>query len=76
MNGKFFATGGKTKTGKEATLPPSLGPNKDLVRKGKHSRIFIRASTGGRTREVLDHWQPYNIGKWMRAELGLQPGLD
>lgn len=36
---KFFATGGKTKTVKEATLPPSLGPNKDAVRKGKHSRF-------------------------------------
>ena len=31
---------------------------------------------GDRTREVLDNWQPYNIGKWMRAELGWPPGLD
>jgi len=28
------------------------------------------------TREVLDNWQPLNIGKWMRAELGWPPGLD
>ena len=27
VKGKFFATGGKTKTGKEATLPPLLGPS-------------------------------------------------
>ena len=26
VKGKFFATGGKTKTGKEATLPPFVGP--------------------------------------------------
>jgi len=38
--------------------------------------ILIGASTGGRTREVLDNWQPYNIDKWMRAELGWPPGLD
>ena len=38
--------------------------------------IFIGASTGGRTREVLDNWEPYKIGKWMRAELGWPPGLD
>ena len=38
--------------------------------------IVIGASTGGRTREVLDNWQPLNIGKWMRAELGWPPGLD
>ena len=36
---KFFATGGKTKTWKGATLPPSLGPNRDLVWKGKHSQF-------------------------------------
>ena len=39
VKGKSFATGGKTKTGKEATLPLFLSPNKDLVRKGKHSRF-------------------------------------
>ena len=38
--------------------------------------IVIGASTRGRTREVLDKWQPYNIGKWTRAELGWPPGLD
>ena len=39
VKGKSFATGGKTKTGKDATLPLSWGPNKDAVRKGKHSRF-------------------------------------
>ena len=39
VKGKSCATGGETKTGKEATLPPLLGPNQDLVRKGKHSRL-------------------------------------
>ena len=201
MKSQFVATGGKTNTGKEATLPFFLGPYKDLVKKGTHSRfarhlqrvagskvlaeliiligsvvlyflrqafcggshpaeengdevqrniqrlelkikaaeaklqykkaqriegnvqrcvflqnditheeqqllrdlasgtmlqnlnhavarfghgtlrmpgrsILIGASTGGRTREVLDNWQPYNIDKWMRAELGWAPGLD
>ena len=38
--------------------------------------FLIGASTGGRTREVLDNWQPLNIGKWMRAQLGWPPGLD
>ena len=32
VKSKFFATGGKTKTGKEATLPPSLGPNKGSIK--------------------------------------------
>ena len=41
MKGKSFATGGKTKTGKEATLPLSWGHNKDAVRKGKHSRFAM-----------------------------------
>ena len=107
VNGKSCATGGETKTGKEATLPPLLGPNQDLVWKGTHSRFawhlqrvagstvlaelilltgsvkidFLRhAFYGGshrsRTPEVLDNWQPYNICKWMRAQLGRSPGLD
>ena len=29
--------------------------------------IFIGASPGGRTREVLDNWQPTNIERWMRG---------
>ena len=29
--------------------------------------ILIGASTGGRTREVLDNWQPPNIDRWMRG---------
>ena len=39
VKSKSFATGGKTKTGKEATLPPLLGPNQDLFGKGKHFRF-------------------------------------
>ena len=39
VKGTSCATGCETKTGKDATLPPLLGPNQDLVRKGKHSRF-------------------------------------
>ena len=39
VKGKSFATGGKTKTGKDATLPVSWGPNKHAVKTGKHSRF-------------------------------------
>ena len=39
--------------------------------------ILIGASTGGRTREVLDNWQPPNIDPWMRADRrDRPPGLD
>lgn len=41
VKGKSFATGGKTKTGKEATLPLFLGPDRDFVGNGKHFRFAM-----------------------------------